>query len=171
VGKGTVTRRVLEANPNLRLSVSATTRPPREGEIDGRDYRFVSGSEFDRLVAEGAFLEWAEVFGHRYGTLRVPIERELDAGHDVVLEIDVQGAAQVLERSPSAVLIFLEPPSEEELARRLRARGTESEDGLQIRLAGARWEMEQRPWFHHVVRNDDLEQAASDLAAIIARTH
>ena len=135
--------------------------------MDGRDYRFVSPETFRRLIDEGAFLEWAEVFGHRYGTLMAPIADALEAGRDALLEIDVQGAATVRDRMPGAILIFLRPPSEEELLRRLRSRHTEDEAELARRLASARHEMEQAGWFHHVVVNDDVERAAAEVAAII----
>ena len=136
-------RRLRALRPDLAYSVSCTTRPPRPGETDGVDYRFVSAAAFSRLVEEGAFLEWADVFGHRYGTLWRPIEEALDSGKRVILEIDVQGAASVRRRRPEAVLIFLAPPSVDELARRLRARHTESEPELEVRLAAARREMDQ----------------------------
>jgi len=144
-----------------------TTRAPRPDERDGIDYRFVSGEEFDRLVAGGELLEWAPVVGHRSGTPARPVEEALAAGRDVVLEIDVQGARQVRERAPDAVLIFLAPPSMEELERRLRSRGTEDEARLALRLATARAEMAQRPWFDHVVVNDRLDQATAQVEAII----
>lgn len=171
VGKGTVVRRLIEREPALVLSISATTRPPRPGEVDGRDYRFVTPETFRGLAEEGAFLEWAEVFGHRYGTLWGPISGDLEAGRDVILEIDVQGAAQTLDRFPDAVLIFLAPPSEEELARRLRDRGTEAGGDLERRLRDARTEIAQAGLFHHVVTNDLVERASAELAAIIAGTH
>jgi guanylate kinase len=167
VGKGTVVRRLLELRSDLVLSVSCTTREPRAGEVDGRDYRFVSPELFDRLIREGAFLEWAEVFGHRYGTLSAPIEAELDQGRNAILEIDVQGAAAVRSRMPEAVLIFLAPPSDQELERRLRARRTESGPELDRRLAAARSEMDQRSWFDHIVVNDEIDRAAGEVAAII----
>ena len=144
-----------------------TTRAPRPDERDGIDYRFVSGEEFDRLVAGGELLEWAPVVGHRSGTPARPVEEALAAGRDVVLEIDVQGARQVRERAPDSVLIFLAPPSMEELERRLRSRGTEDEARLALRLATARAEMAQRPWFDHVVVNDRLDQATAQVEAII----
>jgi guanylate kinase len=130
-------------------------------------YRFVGPSEFARLVDEEAFLEWAEVFGHRYGTLLAPIEEALAAGRDVILEVDVQGAAAVRHRFPDAVLVFLVPPSWEELERRLRLRRSETEEELARRLAGARKEMEQATWFDHVVVNDRIDRAAAEVAAII----
>jgi guanylate kinase len=170
VGKGTVVRRLLELRSDLVLSVSCTTREPRPGEVDGRDYRFVSPDLFDRLIREGAFLEWADVFGHRYGTLVAPIEAELDQGRNAILEIDVQGAAAVRSRMLEAVLIFLAPPSDQELERRLRARRTESGPELDRRLAAARSEMDQRSWFDHVVVNDEIDRAAGEVAAIIEGT-
>jgi guanylate kinase len=151
----------------LVLSVSCTTRDPRPGEVDGRDYRFTSPARFQELIDEGAFLEWADVFGHRYGTLFPPIAEHIGRGQNVILEIDVQGAASVRKNMPQAVLIFLAPPSDQELERRLRARRTEGEAELERRLARARWEMEQRSWFDHVVVNDDVERAAVEVAAII----
>lgn len=162
-------RRLLERDPGgLWFSVSCTTRPPRPGERDGRDYRFVSDRAFDELVATGALLEWAEVFGHRYGTPAEDVERARAAGRDVLLEIDVQGARQVKRRAPDAVLVFLVPPSREELERRLRSRGTEDEDILARRLAEAERELAEASWFDHVVVNDDLERAADEVLAIIA---
>lgn len=154
----------------LRLSVSATTRPPRPGEIDGVDYFFVSPEEFSRMVAAGELLEWAEVFGNRYGTPRTFVDAQRDAGHDVILEIDVQGAEQVRARAREALLILLEPPSLDELASRLRGRGTESEARIAARLDKAGWELGQRDRFDHTVVNDDLDHASSQVAAIIERS-
>jgi guanylate kinase len=170
VGKGTVVRRVLELVPDLRLSVSATTRAPRPVERDGVDYRFVSDATFDRMIADGELLEWAEIFGHRSGTPAGPIEVALAEGRDVLLEIDVQGAAQVRETMPQAVLILLAPPTLAELERRLRSRGTEDEERLARRLATAEEELRQAERFDHVVVNDDLEEASSQVAAIIERS-
>jgi len=144
-----------------------TTRRPRPGEADGIDYHFVSDEEFDLLVAGGELLEWAHVVGHRSGTPARPVEEALAAGRDVVLEIDVQGARQVRERAPEAVLIFLAPPSMEELERRLRSRGTEDEARLALRLATAKQEMAQLPLFDHVVVNDRLDEATAQVEAII----
>lgn len=135
--------------------------------MDGRHYRFVSEPEFDRMIRAGAFLEWAEVFGERYGTPAGPVEQARAAGRDVLLEVDVQGARSVRDQVPDAVLVFLAPPSEEELARRLRARGTESREDLERRLAEARREVGERPWFDHVVVNDDVDRAAEEVLAII----
>jgi guanylate kinase len=153
---------------DLVLSVSATTRQPRAGVVDGIDYFFVEAAGFDRMVADGEMLEWAEVFrGHRYGTPAGPVERHRDAGRDVLLEIDVEGARWVRERAPDAVLILIEPPSREELERRLRSRGTESDASIEERLAKAAWELEQRDLFDHAIVNDDVERASSQVAAII----
>lgn len=161
-------RRLLELRPELVLSVSCTTREPRPGEVDGRDYRFVSPQVFDRLMEEDAFLEWAEIYGHhRSGTPLAPVVQEIERGRHVILEIDVQGAAAVRRRMPEAVLIFLAPPSDGELERRLRARRTESEPDMERRLAAARSEMDQRSWFDHVVVNDEVGRAAAEVAAII----
>ena len=150
------------------LSVSATTRPARPGERDGVDYHFVDDDRFDAMVAEDALLEWAEVYaGRRYGTPRAFVAEHLAAGRDVILEIDVQGAAQVRAHAPDAVLILLEPPSLEALEERLRGRGTEDEEGIRERSAAAQRELEQAGWFDHVVVNDDVDRAAAQVAAII----
>jgi guanylate kinase len=168
VGKGSVVRRLLSSDPEgLVLSVSATTRPPREGEEDGRDYRFLSPQEFRALVERGDLLEWAEVFGHLYGTPASFVEEQRRAGHDVLLEIDVQGAGQVRLVAPDAVLVLLAPPSLEELGRRLKGRGTERDFTIAERLSKAEWELSQAERFDHVVVNDDLERASSQVAAII----
>ncbi len=150
------------------LSVSATTRPPRDGEVDGTDYYFVDDAGFDRMVADGEMLEWAEVFrGHRYGTPKGAVDLHRDAGRDVVLEIDVEGARWVRDRVPDAVMILLVPPSRDELERRLRSRGTEDEADIAERLAKADWELAQAALFDHQVVNDDLDRASSQVAAII----
>jgi guanylate kinase len=168
VGKGSVVKALRARDPDgLRLSVSATTRPPRPGEAPGVDYLFVDDAAFSRMVEAGELLEWAEVFGNRYGTPRAYVDAELDAGHDVILEIDVQGAQQVRVQAPDALLILLEPPTPDDLAARLRGRGTESEERIATRLEKADWELAQRGSFDHVVVNDDLEHASSQVAAII----
>jgi guanylate kinase len=151
----------------LVLSVSVTTRAPRPGERDGIDYSFVSDNAFDRLVENGELLEWAPVVGHRSGSPAAVVERERASGKDVVLEIDVQGAAQIRDRVPDALLIFLAPPSLAELEHRLRGRGTEPEDRIQLRLTTAAGELGESSWFDHVVVNDDLERASAQVAAII----
>jgi guanylate kinase len=137
--------------------------------VNGRDYWFILEEEFDRLVARGAFLEWASMFGHRSGTMASPVEQARDEGRDVILEIDVQGAKQIRERVPDAVLVFLEPPSREELLRRLEHRGTERGEALDRRLEAVEREMAAESWFDHRVVNDDLDRAAEEVAAIIER--
>jgi guanylate kinase len=168
VGKGTVVQRLLARDPDrLALSVSVTTRPPRPGEVGGVHYRFVTDDEFDRLVEEEAFLEWAAIVGHRSGTLRRTVEELLRDGKDVILEIDVQGAEQVRDRVPDALLIFLAPPTLEELERRLRGRGTETEASIRRRLDLAARELAEAGWFAARVTNDDVDRATDEVAAII----
>ena len=168
VGKGTIVRELVARDPEgLSLSVSVTTRAPRPAEVDGVDYFFVDDDAFDRMIRAGELLEWAEIVGHRSGTPRGFVDDRLAAGRDVILEIDVVGASQIRERVPGSVLIFVDPPSMEELERRLRGRGTETEERIRLRLETAEWELEQREWFDHVVVNDDLERASSQVAAII----
>ena len=151
----------------LGLTVSATTREPRPGETDGTSYYFMSDEEFDQHVEAGDFLEWAWVHGHRYGTLRSEVERVLAAGSSVVLEIDVQGGLSVRASMPDAVLVFVEPPSVEELERRLRGRGTEDESQIETRLRNARSEMDRAPEYDVRIVNDDLERACSELEEVI----
>lgn len=168
VGKGTIIHQLIGRDPRLALSISCTTRAPREGEVDGVDYHFTTREGFQRLIDDDALLEWADVFGQRYGTLAAPIEAARDAGGDVVLEIDVQGARSVRDRlGDDATLIFIEPPSTDDLARRLDERGTETADSIADRLATAADEMAAASWFDHRVTNDDLEEAVSQVAAII----
>lgn len=168
VGKGSVVKELLAWDPTgLALSISATTRPPRAAEIDGVDYFFVTTQRFEQMVDEGAMLEWASVYGHFYGTPAAYVEEQRDGGRDVILEIDVQGAGQVRERVPDAVLILLVPPSMEALADRLRGRATENEEKIATRLAEAELELAQGDRFDHTVVNDDLGTASSQVAAII----
>lgn len=171
VGKGSVVERLRFRDPEgLAVSISVTTRDPRPGEADGVDYFFISDAAFDRLIDEGALLEWAEIVGHRSGTPAAFVEETLAAGRDVVLEIDVKGATQIRAAVPEAVEIFLVPPSFEELERRLRGRGTEDEARVARRLETARWELQQEGWFDERVVNDDLERATQEVAAIIERS-
>ncbi len=149
-------------------SVSVTTRRPRPDERDGVEYSFVSDERFDELVRGHELLEWAEIYGHRSGTPEAPIREKLAEGRDVLLEIDPQGASWVRRRVPDAVLIFLRPPSLEELERRLRTRATETEDKLRRRLAKAGVEIADAAWFDHVIVNDDPDEAATQVAAILA---
>jgi guanylate kinase len=163
VGKGTLIAELLEAIPELELSVSATTREPRAGEVDGRDYHFLSQDEFDRRVEAGDFLEHAEYSGNRYGTLREAVDGRLAEGKSVVLEIEVQGARQIREAMPEAVQIFIAPPSEDDLRARLEGRGTDSAEAIERRLETAREELEAQDEFRHVIVNDDVQKSALEL--------
>lgn len=169
VGKSTLVRRVFERLPQLRASVSATTRKPREGEQDGVDYHYISNEEFQRLRAAGEFLECFEVFGYGtwYGTLRNEVAPSLAAGKSVLLEIDVQGALAVLEQYPDAVSIFVSPGTFEELETRLRRRATESPEAIQRRLEVARRELTFASRYKHQVLNDDVERAAQEISDIL----
>lgn len=169
-GKSTVVRRILAEQPRpLRLSVSATTRPPRTGERDGVDYFFLSRDEFERRRLAGEFLEWKEVFGRGdwYGTLRSEVTPYLAAGQWVILEIDVEGAQAAVCEHPDAITIFLHPGSLEELERRLRARGTEREEAVQRRLEVARRELSVAGWYRHLVVNDRLDQAVRRIGELL----
>jgi guanylate kinase len=165
VGKGTLIKGVLERVPGLELAVSATTREPRDGEVNGVDYHFLSEEDFDRRVARGEFVEHAEYAGNRYGTLKTELERP---ARGIVLEIDVQGARQVRETLPDAVLIFIEPPSFEDLERRLLGRASDRPEQIERRLAAARDELAAAGEFDHRVRNDDLERALKELSELAA---
>jgi len=169
VGKGTVHARARASLPESVLSVSVTTRAPRPGEVDGVDYHFVSPERFQQLIDEDELLEWAEYAGERYGTPRGPVEEAVAAGRIVVLDIELQGALQVKEHDPAALLVFLVPPSFEELERRLRARGTEPEAALQRRLARAREELEAAHQFDVEVVNDDLDRCVEEVLGAIER--
>ena len=168
VGKGTVVARLAAEHPEIFVSVSATTRPSRPGEVHGRHYLFVSPAEFDALVADGALLEWAVVHGvHRYGTPRAPVEAALAEGRPALLEIDLQGARQVRTAWPDARFVFLAPPSWDELVRRLVGRGTETPQQREQRLATARAELAASAEFDHVVVNREVGQAVQDLVALV----
>jgi guanylate kinase len=170
VGKGTLIRDLRDRVPGLELSVSATTREPRAGEEHGRDYHFLTAEEFADRADAGDFLEHATFSGNRYGTLRSEIERILDAGRSVVLEIEVQGARQVrAAMGDEAVLIFIAPPDPEALRERLAGRGTDSEEAIERRLETAKQELEALQEFKHVVVNDDVERAAAELEEIVRR--
>ena len=160
--------RLAADHPEIFVSVSATTRPPRPGEVDGRHYLFVTAEEFDALITQGALLEWAVVHGvHRYGTPRGPVLAALEAGRPALLEIDLQGARQVRTNWPGARFVFLAPPSWEELVRRLVGRGTESAEERERRLTTARAEMAAEAEFDHVVVNREVGQAVEDLVALV----
>jgi guanylate kinase len=165
VGKGTLIKGLLERVPGLELAVSATTRAPRAGEVNGVDYHFLSEADFDRRVAEGEFVEHAEYAGNRYGTLKSELSRP---ARGIVLEVDVQGARQVREELPEAVLIFIEPPSFADLEQRLAARGSDQPEQIQRRLAAARAELEAAGEFDHRVVNDDLQRAVQELSELAA---
>lgn len=166
-GKGTLIRELLDTVPNVGYSVSLTTRPPRYGEENGKHYHFVSKEEFEAFKARGGFLEYAEVHGNYYGTSLEQTEKMTNAGTDVVLEIDVQGAASVLAKVPGAVSIFILPPSFEVLRARLTARATEGGDDLQLRLKNSLTEVMEYKRFGYAVVNDEIESASRKLAAII----
>jgi guanylate kinase len=165
-GKGTLIREVLRTTANVGYSVSFTTRGKRAGEEHGRDYFFVSREEFEKLVAEDAFLEYALVHGNYYGTSRAQVESELNLGRDIILEIDVQGAETVKRLMPEAIGIFILPPSFEVLKQRLTARQTESEDDLRLRLENSRREVQRYNEFDYVVINDEIFKASQNLQAI-----
>jgi guanylate kinase len=168
VGKGAVVAHLRRTHPEVWVSVSVTTRPPRRGEVDGADYRFVTDDEFDRLVKDGELLEWAEFAGHRYGTPRQPVEDRLACGVPVLLEIDLSGARQVRAVMPEARLVFLAPPSWEELVRRLVGRGTEPDDLVQVRLALARQELAAEHEFDVTVVNTSIRSASHQLLALMS---
>ncbi|HIV68056.1 MAG TPA: guanylate kinase [Candidatus Butyricicoccus stercorigallinarum] len=166
VGKGTVLKEV-RGQRELYLSISATTRQPRPGEQDGVHYFFLTREQFEKKVAENGFLEHAEFSGNCYGTPAAPVDAQLDAGHDVLLEIEVQGAMQVHQKRPDAVRIFIAPPSFDELERRLVGRGTEQPEVVRRRLETARHELTMAEQFDYIVVNNTVEQAAADVLAIL----
>ena len=166
-GKGTLIDRVLKEVPNLSYSVSFTTRSPRNGEQDGREYFFITPDKFEQMVAANEFLEWAHVHSKRYGTSRQQVFREISEGRDIILEVDVQGAASVRQLIDDAVSIFILPPSFEVLKQRLLARGTDSPEELDLRLRNAPRELEHYSAFQYLIVNDDADQAAGQLRAIV----
>ena len=167
-GKTTLVKALVTRNPELRFSISYTTRPKRRNEADGVDYLFVDKDRFNELRDEGALLESAEVFDNHYGTSRAQVEEHLDGGHNVVLEIDWQGARQVRESMPECITIFILPPSHKELVRRLRDRRTDSREVIDRRLRDAVSDMSHWDEFDYVVINDDLDQAVADLEGVLA---
>lgn len=166
VGKGTLVKLFMDKNPNFKFSVSATTRLPRKGEVDGVDYFYISKEEFEKSIENNEFLEWAEFSGNCYGTKKSFVEKTLNDGYDVILEIEVQGAKQVKEKMPEALSIFIMPPSLEELEERLRGRKTESEEAIKRRLNEASREIEAGKDFDYRVINDNLDKALSNLQNI-----
>jgi guanylate kinase len=167
VGKGTLISELLQRVGGLELSVSATTREPRAGEVDGRDYHFLDRDGFDRRARGGEFLEHATYSGNRYGTLRAEVERRLGEGRSVVLEIEVQGARQVRAAMPESVQVFIAPPDPAALRRRLEGRGTDSGEAIDERLRTAELELAAQEEFEHVVVNDEIEAAAARLEGIV----
>lgn len=168
-GKTSISRALLERDPKLSLSISATTRPQRQGEVDGTHYHFVTAEAFEAMVAEDALLEHAQVFGHAYGTPRGPVERALSAGSDVLFDVDWQGTQQLRERArDDLVSVFVLPPSTDELERRLRARARDPEEVVQARMAKAADEMSHWAEYDYVVVNHDLEDSVSSVQAILA---
>lgn len=167
VGKSTVITQVLDQRPDLYFSVSFTTRAPREGEVHGVNYYFVTREEFEARIRRGEFLEHAEYVGNYYGTSMKVIEEKLDQGIDVLLDIEVQGAAKVRAKMPDAVTLFIVPPSFEELSRRLHARGTDSQEKIQQRLETARREAKEIVNYDYIVVNDTVEHAAQEVLAIL----
>ena len=168
-GKGTVIRKLLEDNPQVRLSVSATTRNPREGEQHGEHYFFLTREEFESLIAKDAVLEYAEYCGRYYGTPKDPVEEWRNEGNDVLLEIEVQGGEQVKKKCPDCVTIFLLPHSVEELENRLRGRGTENEETIQKRLTTAKEELKQADCYDYNVVNTDVAEAAAEIMEILRK--
>ncbi|WP_380284135.1 guanylate kinase [Kitasatospora purpeofusca] len=167
VGKSTVVAHMRKQYPEVWLSVSATTRHPRPGEQNGVQYHFVDNDEFDKLIANGELLEWAVFAGNRYGTPRAAVEEKLERGEPVLLEIDLQGARQVRESMPEAQLVFLAPPSWDELVRRLTGRGTEPQDVIEKRLEAAKVELAAEPEFDTTLVNTSVEQVAGELLALL----
>lgn len=166
-GKGTLRERLFVAVSSLSYSVSCTTRLPRPGEVDGRDYFFIPESRFLKMVDEGGFLEWAHVHKHLYGTPTKQVLDSLKKGRSVVIEVDVQGARQIWEKLPQAVSIFIRPPSIQDLERRLRSRGTEDEQSIAVRLKNAEHEMLSMADYDYVIVNDDVEKASSELIKLV----
>ena len=168
-GKGTVLRALMAGHEDMAFSVSATTRAPRPGEVNGREYYFVSRERFMEMVEQGELLEHAEFVGNCYGTPKAPVLQQLEAGRHVLLDIEVQGAAQVKKAMPEAILVFLIPPSLEELERRLRGRGTETEEKIRQRLKTAEYEMTLAGEYDYTVVNDEVARAAAELAEILEK--
>jgi guanylate kinase len=166
-GKSTLVSRVLKLLPDVFLSISCTTRQPRVGEKDGVNYHFISVDEFRKMIRENEFLEWKEVYGNYYGTPKTPVQEALSKGGKVILEIDVQGAKDVLANRPESIAIFISPPDMETLEQRLRDRGTDSDKVIQTRLECAGAEMDEQNIFKYCVVNDDLKRATQELAEII----
>ena len=171
VGKSTVLRALFQGRDDLYFSVSATTRPPREGEVDGKDYHFITADRFRSMIEEDAFLEYAEYVSNFYGTPKKYVDEAMDAGKDAILDIEIQGAAQVSAKRPDTVRILIAPPSWEELERRLTARGTDTPEKIQKRLLRAKVELDSASGYDYFVINDTVEQAVEELRAILLAEH
>ena len=167
VGKGTIMKELLKRNDNIKLSVSCTTRPPRDEDIEGVTYYFVSKDRFKQLIDEDGFLEYAEFCDNFYGTPQKPVDDLLNEGYDVFLEIEVDGGMQVMKKRPDCVSVFITPPSVEELERRLRGRGSEDEETINKRMARAEEEMEFEKYYKYSVLNDDVNRAAEEILSIL----
>lgn len=170
-GKGTVCGELLDSTPELAYSISATTRAPRAGEVDGKNYYFLTKERFEELIAEGGFLEYANVYGNYYGTPLVKIQERLAEGDDILLEIDTQGALEVMKKCPDGLFIFLLPPSLGELERRIRGRGSETEESLKKRLGNAKAEIAVGEKYKYVVVNDTVKKAVARIKSIIVAEH
>ena len=170
-GKSTVVNKAIQGRTDVCFSTSVTTRAPRTGDVDGKDYFFIDQDRFQQMVEQDALLEHASYVAHSYGTPRAFVEQQMKAGFNVILDIEVQGAAQVKEKMPEAVLIFILPPSMEELRRRLVNRGTDKPDVIEARLCRAREELKEAPRYDYVIVNDALDEAASEFAAILKAEH
>ena len=173
-GKSEIVKALLKKHDDVKLSVSCTTRAPRPGEVNGVSYHFVTDEKFDELDSQNAFYEWAHVHQNRYGTLKSVVAKELDEGHDLILEIDVQGCLQAMEQDPDATGVFICPPSRENLEKRLRGRGTETEESIRVRLGNVAGEVEKAYKYHYVIIHQDwsvvsnaLDVAVEELYAII----
>lgn len=170
-GKGTVCGELLDSTPELAYSISATTRAPRAGEVDGKNYYFLTKERFEELISEGGFLEYANVYGNYYGTPLVKIQERLAEGNDILLEIDTQGALEVMKKCPDGLFIFLLPPSLGELERRIRGRGSETEESLKKRLGNAKAEIAIGEKYKYVVVNDTVKKAVARIKSIIVAEH
>jgi guanylate kinase len=169
-GKSTLVQRLVQSVPDLVFSISFTTRKPRPGEVDGRDYFYIDDARFDAMVAKGGFVEWVQVYGHRYGTGKAWLESVLASGQDVLLDIETTGAMNLRRAIPDARMIFILPPSAASLEERLRSRGKDSEEQIAIRLKHARHELELYPAYDYLVMNDDLDQAYRQFESIVLAT-
>ncbi|HHY05136.1 MAG TPA: guanylate kinase [Thermoanaerobacterales bacterium] len=168
VGKGTLCNLLLKRKKNIILSVSTTTRLPRDGEINGKNYFFVSKKDFESMIKENQFLEWAKVYNNYYGTPREFVNKNLEKGKDVLLEIDIQGAKQVKHNCPQAIFIFIMPPSIAELETRIKKRGTETQTSLEVRMGNTVNELKAAYMYDYIVINDDIERAVTELCSIIS---